>query len=204
MFTGKRLLRLFIGRVLEECKGICLPIATPGKLRPLPTPQGIFTDITIDFIEGLPKSQGPSFIMVVMERLTNNTEAVDVYMRDREDTIQLLKHHLHQAATRMKQLADRRRTERQFQIGDLVFLKSKPFMQVSVTRSHHKLYHKYYGPFPILDRVDSVAYKIQLPDEAKIHNVLHVSLLKPAHSASVLLVYSFTCLKLHLLILRHC
>ncbi|KAD5960328.1 hypothetical protein E3N88_11800 [Mikania micrantha] len=45
-------------------------IANPGLLQPLPVPNYIFTDISIDFISGLPKSQGKDCICVVIDRLT--------------------------------------------------------------------------------------------------------------------------------------
>lgn len=34
------------------------------------------------------------------------------------------------------------------------------------------------GPFEIIDRVGLVAYKLKLPEETKVHNIFHVSLLK--------------------------
>lgn len=44
--------------------------ATPGLLQPLSTPEGIFTDITMDFITGLPNSKGKEVIFVVVDRLS--------------------------------------------------------------------------------------------------------------------------------------
>lgn len=45
-------------------------VASPGLLSPLPTPKRVFTDISMDFIVGLPKSQGKEAIFVVVDRLT--------------------------------------------------------------------------------------------------------------------------------------
>ena len=46
------------------------------------------------------------------------------------------------------------------------------------TQLHPKLAAKYYGPFPVVAAVGSVAFKLQLPDTARIHPVFHVSQLK--------------------------
>ncbi|XP_071704634.1 uncharacterized protein [Rutidosis leptorrhynchoides] len=39
---------------------------------------------------------------------------------------------------------------------------------------------KFYGPFIIIERIGAAAYKLQLPESAKIHPIFHVSLLKKA------------------------
>ncbi|XP_074317962.1 uncharacterized protein LOC141654744 [Silene latifolia] len=45
-------------------------------------------------------------------------------------------------------------------------------------RASAKISPRYFGPFPIIARVGNVAYKLQLPPEAKIHPVFHISVLR--------------------------
>jgi hypothetical protein len=42
-------------------------------------------------------------------------------------------------------------------------------------RANQKLSFKFFGPFKILDKVGSVAYKLEVPSSASIHPVFHVS-----------------------------
>ena len=48
----------------------------PGMLKPLDPPDMAWQHITMDFIEGLPKSQGKEIILVVVDRLTKTAHFI--------------------------------------------------------------------------------------------------------------------------------
>ena len=79
-----------------------------------------------------------------------------------------------------KKQADHGRKDKEYAIGDWVWLKLQAYRQKSIRGQHHKFDPKFYGPYQIIDRIGKVAYKLGLPTTATIHNVFHVSLLRPA------------------------
>lgn len=56
------------GNNFQQAKGD--RIHCPGLLQPLPIPQGAWQYLTMDFIEGLPKSEGYDSILVVVDRFS--------------------------------------------------------------------------------------------------------------------------------------
>jgi hypothetical protein len=109
---------------------------------------------------------------------TEDSEAKE-YMIDKQQLLSKLKENLTQAQARMKKYVDANRTERQLEIGDMVYIKMQPYRMAAFgIRQSIKLTSKFYGPFRVLQKVGKLAYKLQLPEGVKIHPVFHVSQLK--------------------------
>nr|GFD03774.1 retrotransposable element Tf2 [Tanacetum cinerariifolium] len=50
-------------------------------------------------------------------------------------------------------------------------------------RRYEKLSPRFFGPYRVKRVVGPVAYELQLPSDARIRPVFHVSMLKPAHGS---------------------
>lgn len=100
---------------------------------------------------------------------------VSQVLLDRDEILRQLQFNLQKTQSAMKDQADKKSID-VFQVGDLVLVKLRPHRQQSVSfRIAHRLAPRYYGPFKIISRISSVAYKLGLPLEANVHPVFHVS-----------------------------
>lgn len=79
----------------------------------------------------------------------------------------------------MRKYADLRRSERQFEKRDWVYLHLQPYKQLTVAaRKNLKLFARFYGLFQVTEKIGSMAYRLELPPQLQIHPVFHISQLK--------------------------
>jgi len=84
---------------------------------------------------------------------------------------------LEQANKDNAKYANRKRTDVDFKVGDQVFVST---INMKTNRPTKKLDYRMIGPYPIIEKINEVAYKVALPKTVKVHPVFHVSLLEPA------------------------
>ncbi|GJT31782.1 putative reverse transcriptase domain-containing protein [Tanacetum coccineum] len=90
-----------------------------------------------------------------------------------------IKSHIQAARDRQKSYADVRRKPLEFQVGDKVMLKVSPWKGVIRFGKRGKLNPRYIGPFKIIAKVGTVAYRLELPEKfSRVHSTLYVSKLK--------------------------
>ena len=82
------------------------------KLSPFEALYGYLPPKLIDSVPGLTK-----------------VAAMEDFLEHRQQVVGLLKHNLVAAQARMKQQDDKHRSEREFEVGDWVFLRLQPFKQ---------------------------------------------------------------------------
>ena len=72
---------------------------------------------------------------------------------------------------------DQHHSERSFDVGDWVFIQLQPYKQMALKKDKkdNKLSPKYYGPYKVLQKISTMAYKLELPATSWVHPLFHVS-----------------------------
>ena len=84
------------------------------------------------------------------------------------------------ALQRHKRYYDAKHTFAVFAVADEVLLSTSGLNLK--TAGTNKLAPRWVGPFKVLERIGSLAYRLDFPETMRIHNVFHISVLKRYHS----------------------
>ncbi|KAL0368101.1 UNVERIFIED_CONTAM: Transposon Ty3-G Gag-Pol polyprotein [Sesamum calycinum] len=105
------------------------------------------------------------------------------FARSKQELLDEAKDSLAKAQRRMKKYADMVSRHVEFSVGDQELLKLAPQVlnKISSKSVHRGLIPKYDGPFEVMSKVGSLAYRLKLLDSLKIHPTFHVSFLKKFH-----------------------
>ncbi|XP_073152801.1 uncharacterized protein [Henckelia pumila] len=106
------------------------------------------------------------------------------------DAVAKIRDRMRTALSRKKSYADQRRRYLKFLVCDHVFSRVAPMKGMMRFGKKGKLAPRFIGPFKIMDRVGTLAYRVPLlPSLDGVHNAFHVSMLKkyisnPSHVLS--------------------
>nr|GEV73596.1 putative reverse transcriptase domain-containing protein [Tanacetum cinerariifolium] len=100
-------------------------------------------------------------------------------IHEKTEKIVQIKQRIQAARDLQKSYANVRRKPLEFQVGDRVMLKVSPWKGVVHFGKRGKLNPIYIGPFNVLAKVGTIAYRIELPEQlSRVHGTFHVSNLK--------------------------
>uniref|UniRef100_J3NCQ2 Uncharacterized protein n=1 Tax=Oryza brachyantha TaxID=4533 RepID=J3NCQ2_ORYBR len=101
------------------------------------------------------------------------------FIHQTSEKVQEIRQNLLAAQSRQKSYAYVRRRDLEFAVGDHVLLRVSPTKGIVRFGTAGKLSPWYIGPFLVIARVGSLAYRLELPDSMnRVHNVFQVSMLR--------------------------
>jgi hypothetical protein len=97
-------------------------------------------------------------------------------IKEAEATVSRIQYNLRAVKSRQESYANKRRQPLEFEVGNHMYLKVSPMKGMKRFGVKGKLAPHYIGPFPILEKCESVAYKLELPPSlAGVHDIIHIS-----------------------------
>ncbi|XP_068648557.1 uncharacterized protein [Aristolochia californica] len=107
---------------------------------------------------------------------SSKVSTLDQALSERDDILNQVHTHLQASQKAMKHSYDKKAPGSGL-LSKGLCVASSPTLPVIIPHGLKvsQIIPKFYGPFQVLDRTSIVAYRLQLPPEAKLHNAFHVS-----------------------------
>ena len=114
--------------------------------------------------------------------LPTERKSVEELITNIHSAMDLIKQNLHRAQQHQCRVANKRRRDVHYAVGDKVLLRSNLFT-LKMPKSK-KVMPPYVGPFTVTAVTGPVNVKLDLPRQFRMHNVFHVSKVKPFHETA--------------------
>ncbi|GJW00126.1 retrotransposon-related protein [Tanacetum coccineum] len=163
--------------------------ASPGLLQPLLIPQRVWSEVSTDFIDGLPATKEvlnrclEGYLRcMTRERLKEWLHWLPLaeywYNTNYHSSINTTPFEVLYGQHPLPYIAYVQ-GDSNVDVVDRFMSNYKPYRQISIRKGkHHKLSPKFYGPYKVIAKIGKVAYKLKLPVNSQIHPFFHVSQLK--------------------------
>lgn len=139
---------------------LTLPHESLGGISPFQVANGYEPRTSWDLINPEPAASATETL--------NREEALQVALRAR-DVVKFAQASIQEQQTKMKRIANLRRREVDWDVGDEVMVDTRNW---KMDRPSRKLADKWYGPVPVIEKVGE-SWKVKLPDDWKIYPVFH-------------------------------
>ena len=116
--------------------------------------------------------------IVTWDNLVNRIPLGLELLKEMEQEVSKIRQNLNVGQDRQKIYAYKHRVNREFSVGDHVYLRVRPRKSSLMLGSCVKLSPRYCGPFEVLERIGPVAYRLALLASTRAHNVFQTYFLK--------------------------
>lgn len=180
-----------VNRVVEEMlRGMILEFPDEDWVSYLPHCEVAINSSRHESSQQTPYELSTGFPFVLPEHLATDSVPMTAnplansFLLWRQKVVAAAKRRLLDAQQSQKRYYDSRHRPVEFAVGDPVLVSTENVvLPKSYAQGSSKLFPKFVGPYPVLERVGKVAYRLGFPAHFNLHPVIHVSRLR-AHVVS--------------------